>query len=128
GRDPLPARAAGEGGGAALPRRGGPGRPQDRRRAPAPFGQRGRRAAPGAELRGRAGRDPLPGEELTMAALAGSVARRYAKALFELAVDKGTFEAVGQELENLARLYAESRELRQTLENPVFKLSQKRKI
>jgi F-type H+-transporting ATPase subunit delta len=63
-----------------------------------------------------------------MAALAGSVARRYAKALFELAVDKGNFEAVGQELENLAHLYAESRELRQTLENPVFKLSQKRKI
>jgi F-type H+-transporting ATPase subunit delta len=63
-----------------------------------------------------------------MAALGGSVARRYAKALFELGVQKGTFEALGQELENVATLYTESRELRQTLENPVFKQSQKRKI
>ena len=63
-----------------------------------------------------------------MAALGGSVARRYAKALFELGVDKGNFEALGQDLEALARLYTESRELRQTLENPVFKQSQKRAI
>jgi F-type H+-transporting ATPase subunit delta len=63
-----------------------------------------------------------------MAALGGSVARRYAKALFELGVQKGNFEALGQELENVATLYTESRELRQTLENPVFKQSQKRKI
>jgi F-type H+-transporting ATPase subunit delta len=63
-----------------------------------------------------------------MAALGGSVARRYARALFDLGVAKGNFEALGKELENLARLYDESRELRQTLENPVFKNSQKRKI
>lgn len=63
-----------------------------------------------------------------MAALGGSVARRYAKALFELGVQQGNFEVLGQDLESLARLYGESRELRQTLENPVFKLSQKRKI
>jgi F-type H+-transporting ATPase subunit delta len=63
-----------------------------------------------------------------MAALGGSVARRYAKALFELGVQKGNFEALGQQLEALARLYGDSRELRQTLENPVFKQSQKRKI
>jgi F-type H+-transporting ATPase subunit delta len=63
-----------------------------------------------------------------MAALGGSVARRYARALFGIGVDKGNFEALGQELENLAQLYAESRELRQTLENPVFKPSEKRAI
>jgi F-type H+-transporting ATPase subunit delta len=63
-----------------------------------------------------------------MAALAGSVARRYAKALFSLGVDKGTFQLLGEELENLASLYSESRELRQTLENPVFSLTQKRRI
>lgn len=63
-----------------------------------------------------------------MAALGGSVARRYARALFDLGVAKGNFEALGQDLANLAQLYAESRELRQTLENPVFKASQKRKI
>jgi F-type H+-transporting ATPase subunit delta len=63
-----------------------------------------------------------------MAALGGSVARRYAKALFELGVQKGNFEALGQELDGVAQLYSDSRELRQTLENPVFKQSQKRKI
>ena len=63
-----------------------------------------------------------------MAALGGSVARRYAKALFELGVQAGNFEALGRELEGVARLYSDSRELRQTLENPVFKQSQKRKI
>jgi F-type H+-transporting ATPase subunit delta len=63
-----------------------------------------------------------------MAALGGSVARRYAKALFELGVEKGNFEALGQQLDALAGVYGDSRELRQTLENPVFKASQKRKI
>jgi F-type H+-transporting ATPase subunit delta len=63
-----------------------------------------------------------------VAALGGSVARRYAKALFELGVQKGNFETLGQELDTVAGLYTESRELRQTLENPVFKQSQKRKI
>jgi F-type H+-transporting ATPase subunit delta len=63
-----------------------------------------------------------------MAALGGSVARRYARALFEIGVEKGTFEALGQELEALATLYRESLELRHTLENPVFKISQKRAI
>jgi F-type H+-transporting ATPase subunit delta len=63
-----------------------------------------------------------------MAALGGSVARRYAKALFGIGVDKGTFEVLGQELAALAEVYTESRELRQTLESPVFKPSQKRAI
>lgn len=63
-----------------------------------------------------------------MAALRGSIGRRYARALFSVGVDKGNFETLGQELENLAQLYASSLELRQTLENPVFKASQKRAI
>lgn len=63
-----------------------------------------------------------------MPGLAGSIARRYAKALFALGVDKGSFEAMGKELEALAALFIESRELRQTLENPVFTPSQKRRI
>jgi F-type H+-transporting ATPase subunit delta len=63
-----------------------------------------------------------------MAALGGSVARRYARALFGIGVTKGSFEALGQELEALATLYAESAELRQALENPVFKPSQKRAV
>jgi len=63
-----------------------------------------------------------------MAALAGSVARRYARALFQIGVDTGTFEALGQELSDLAQLFQESTELRQTLVNPVFKPSEKRAI
>jgi F-type H+-transporting ATPase subunit delta len=63
-----------------------------------------------------------------MAALRGSIARRYAKALFGIGVAKGNFELLGEELANLATLYSDSRELRQTLENPVFSGTQKRKI
>ena len=63
-----------------------------------------------------------------MAALAGSVARRYARALFQIGVDTGTFEALGQELDDLAELFQDSAELRQTLVNPVFKPAEKRAI
>jgi F-type H+-transporting ATPase subunit delta len=63
-----------------------------------------------------------------MAALAGSVARRYARALFQIGVAKGTFEQFGQELDALAAVYRDSFELRQTLENPIFKTAQKRSI
>lgn len=63
-----------------------------------------------------------------MAALAGSVARRYARALFAIGVDRGNFEALGRELRDVAALWAESADLRKTLANPVFKPSQKRAI
>ncbi len=63
-----------------------------------------------------------------MAALGGSVARRYARALFEIGVSKTTFEGYGKELEALAALYKGNAELRQALENPVFQLSQRRKL
>jgi F-type H+-transporting ATPase subunit delta len=63
-----------------------------------------------------------------MAAYGGSVARRYARALFEIGVDKGSFEALGAELEALAAIYGDSQELRQTLLNPIFKTEQKRAI
>jgi len=63
-----------------------------------------------------------------MAALGGSVARRYARALFQIGVDKGNFEALGQEVEDLANLYSSSAELRQTLESPVFPMGDKRAV
>jgi F-type H+-transporting ATPase subunit delta len=63
-----------------------------------------------------------------MAALGGSVARRYARALFQLGVDRGTFETLGLELEALAAVYASSAELRQSLENPVFRANQRRAL
>ncbi|HXI56477.1 MAG TPA: ATP synthase F1 subunit delta [Polyangia bacterium] len=61
-------------------------------------------------------------------ALSGSVGRRYARALFQMGVDRGTFERLGEELGQLADLFQSSTELRQTLENPVFRPSDKRAI
>jgi F-type H+-transporting ATPase subunit delta len=63
-----------------------------------------------------------------MAAMGGSVSRRYARALFGIGVDRGTFEQLGQELSDLAALWTASGDLRQALENPVFAPAEKRKV
>lgn len=63
-----------------------------------------------------------------MAALGGSVSRRYARALFSLGVDRGTFEQLARELDALSELLEGSAELRDTLANPVFKSSEKRRL
>jgi F-type H+-transporting ATPase subunit delta len=63
-----------------------------------------------------------------MAALAGSVARRYARALFSIGVDRGSFEQLGNELDAFVGLWAGSPELRQALENPIFKNAEKRAV
>ena len=63
-----------------------------------------------------------------MAAFGGSVARRYARALFDIGVSKSNYEVFGGELAALAATYESSPELKQTLENPVFKLDQRRGI
>ncbi|MBN2574853.1 MAG: ATP synthase F1 subunit delta [Deltaproteobacteria bacterium] len=63
-----------------------------------------------------------------MAVLGGSIARRYAKAIFAIAVEQGNFELLGRQLGELAALWKDSLDLRQTLENPVFKLSHKRAV
>ncbi len=63
-----------------------------------------------------------------MASFGGSVARRYARAIFDIGTAKGLYEAFGTEIDGLAEVYSGSLELRQTLENPVFKLDQRRNI
>lgn len=63
-----------------------------------------------------------------MAALGGSVARRYARALFSIGVDRNSFEQLGQELSDLAALWTSSPDLRQALENPVFGPGDKRRV
>jgi hypothetical protein len=63
-----------------------------------------------------------------MAVAGGSVARRYARALFGIGVDAGRFEELGRELDEFVAVWADSAELRQTLENPVFKLDQRRAV
>lgn len=63
-----------------------------------------------------------------MAALAGSVSRRYARALFAVGSDNGLFEAYGRELSLLAELFGNSEDLRSALTNPVVKPHEKRAI
>jgi F-type H+-transporting ATPase subunit delta len=63
-----------------------------------------------------------------MAALGGSVARRYARALFQTGIAQGSYERLGEELADLADLYRGSAELRQTLANPVFQRAEKEAI
>jgi F-type H+-transporting ATPase subunit delta len=63
-----------------------------------------------------------------MAALGGSIARRYAKALFELGVSESAFERYGEELAALAAVYLGSHDLRMSMENPIVKLSEKQAI
>jgi F-type H+-transporting ATPase subunit delta len=63
-----------------------------------------------------------------MAASDGGVATRYARALFDLASAQKLADPVGAELEALAATYGGSAELRQTLENPVFRLSERRAL
>ena len=63
-----------------------------------------------------------------MASFGGSISRRYARAIFDIGTAKGLYEAFGTELDGLAEVYSGSSELRQTLENPVFKLDQRRSI
>lgn len=63
-----------------------------------------------------------------MAAMGGSVARRYAKALFGLGVAQGAYDKFGQELDDLVRTYDKSADLRLALENPVIKPAEKQAI
>jgi F-type H+-transporting ATPase subunit delta len=63
-----------------------------------------------------------------MAVMGGSVARRYARALFGIGVDAGNFEALGQEIGDLATLWITAGDLRELLENPVFRPDEKRKV
>jgi F-type H+-transporting ATPase subunit delta len=63
-----------------------------------------------------------------MASYGGSVARRYARALFEVGIAGGDYQKLGQQLAELAGVYRGSAELRQALENPVFKPAEKRAI
>ena len=58
----------------------------------------------------------------------GSVARRYAKALFQIGIDDGNLERMGREVGALASAMRRSRELAQTLANPVFPRSDREKV
>lgn len=59
---------------------------------------------------------------------AGSVARRYAKALLLVGEKSGAGDTLGAELQSLAKAFRESRELRATVANPLFPAPKRRAI
>lgn len=59
---------------------------------------------------------------------AGSVARRYARALLLIGDKSGAGDKLGSELESLAQAFAVSRELRATVANPLFPAPKRRAI
>jgi len=60
--------------------------------------------------------------------LAGSLARRYARALMSLAVDGKQVDKVGGNLRDLAGAYRTSPELADVLANPSYPRAQRRKV
>jgi len=59
--------------------------------------------------------------------LSGSVARRYAKALLAIGIEKNQFDAFGRELEAFGEVLR-NKELRDTLHNPSHALSRRQAI
>jgi F-type H+-transporting ATPase subunit delta len=55
--------------------------------------------------------------------IVGSIARRYAKALLAIGIEKKSFEALGREVEGLSAVVSGNPELGDTLSSPVFPLS-----
>ncbi len=58
----------------------------------------------------------------------GSISRRYARALLEVAGPQGSAEAVADELERLAQAVKASEELRNVLFNPAFDRAQRQSV
>ena len=54
-----------------------------------------------------------------------SVARRYARALFSLAVEEGGHERAGEELDAVAQAFRASSEARTVVENPGYTQAQR---
>ncbi|HYG66624.1 MAG TPA: F0F1 ATP synthase subunit delta [Anaeromyxobacteraceae bacterium] len=60
--------------------------------------------------------------------ISGSIARRYAKALFSLAVEQGTVEGWNDRLQTLKDAVERSPDLRDVLANPVYTREQRQAI
>ena len=63
-----------------------------------------------------------------MSAIPSEVARRYAKALFELGTEAGSLETVVTEITRIADVYEGNQELARALDNPLVSLDAKRAI
>jgi F-type H+-transporting ATPase subunit delta len=60
--------------------------------------------------------------------IAGSLARRYARALLDIGIAKGTYEQLGKDIDDLAAIYSASRDLTEALTNPVFPMARRRAV
>ncbi len=58
----------------------------------------------------------------------GSLARRYARALLEIGLEEKSLEVIGRDVAQLSLAIAKSKELRETLSNPVFPRSEREKV
>ena len=58
----------------------------------------------------------------------GSIARRYAKALFGLAIEKGTVEAWNTSLQAIQQAVGAAPDLRDVLQNPAYDREQRRAV
>ena len=56
------------------------------------------------------------------------IAKRYAKALFEVAKDDGKLKAYGDEIADIAKLLADNHELKQALLNPAIGVIEKKDL
>lgn len=59
---------------------------------------------------------------------AGSLSRRYAKALMEIGTDDGSYQRIGQDVASFAKAIKASEELSSILGNPVFPREDREKI
>ncbi len=60
--------------------------------------------------------------------IAGSIGRRYAKALLQIGIESRSFDALGRELDRAAETIAKSAELKTALENPIFPASKRQLV
>ncbi|MCP4603982.1 MAG: ATP synthase F1 subunit delta [Proteobacteria bacterium] len=60
--------------------------------------------------------------------IVGSIARRYAKALFAIGEEKGNLLGLAREIQRVAEVWEESDEFRNTLTNPLINAKAKREI
>jgi F-type H+-transporting ATPase subunit delta len=60
--------------------------------------------------------------------VAGSLARRYAKAIFDIGLQQGDLAKLGQDIRSLAKAMNESHELVTVLTNPAIRRSDRRKV
>ena len=58
----------------------------------------------------------------------GSLARRYAKAIFDIGTQQGDLTKLGQDIRSLAKAMNESAELGNALTNPAIRRSDRRKV